>query len=145
ENLRRGWRIVMAGGYVAYYYNNTAWDIVKPDPEAPGNARFRIMKQVMESVPYWRMDPVPSLAAGGMCIADPAGTWMCYVEGSKQRRKENTITLNLTGSGGPASVEWINTWSGERKTGGEVNGGIAVLEYPESFEKAPAVVVIRRK
>ncbi|MBC8164711.1 MAG: DUF4038 domain-containing protein [Bryobacteraceae bacterium] len=145
EMLRRAWRIQMAGGYLAYYYNNTAWDIVKPDPEPPGHSRWQILKQTMESLPYWRMDPVPSLAAGGTCLAEPAATWICYVEGSNTRRKENTLTLNLTSLSGPAKAEWINTWSGDRATAGEVSNGIKVFQYPEAFDKAPAILLIQRK
>lgn len=145
EMLRRAYRILMAGGYVAYYYNNTAWDIVKPDPEPPGHARWQILKETFESLPYWRMDPVPALAVGGTCLAEPSTTWLCYLEGSKTRRKENNITLNLTKLSGPATAEWVNTWTGERKAAGQVTGGIVVLDYPETFEKAPALLILRRK
>ncbi|MDZ4798909.1 MAG: DUF5060 domain-containing protein [Bryobacteraceae bacterium] len=145
EMLRRAWRIQMAGGYLAYYYNNTAWDIVKPDPEPPGHARWQILKQTMESLPYWRMDPVPSLAAGGTCLAEPAATWICYLEGSKTRLRENALHLNLTSLSAPASAEWINTWTGDRLPAGEASSGIKTFEYPASFDKAPAVLVIRRK
>lgn len=91
------------------------------------------------------MDPVPSLAVGGTCLAEPAATWICYLEGSKTRRKENNLKLNLTSLSGPASAEWINTWTGDRLPAAEVPGGIKVFEYQESFDKAPAVLVIRRK
>jgi len=143
ENLRRGYRILMAGGYIAYYYNNTAWDIVKPDPEPPGHPRFEILKKTFESVPYWRMNPVPDLAVGGRCLAEPAVQWMCYVEGDKARRKENNITLNLTMLHGPVTAEWIDTWTGERKPGGRVTAGIRTLDYPEFPDKAPALLILR--
>jgi hypothetical protein len=142
EMLRRAWRIVMAGGYIAYYYNNTAWDIVKPDPEPPGHARWQILKETLESLPYWRMNPVPSLAVGGVCLAEPAVQWICYVEASKPRPRDNRITLNLTGLSGPLKAEWINTWTGERKTAGSVSSGVVVLPYPDSFDKAPALLLL---
>ncbi len=145
EMLRRAYLITMAGGYVAYYYNNTAWDIVKPDPEPPGHARWQILKQLFESVPYWRMDPVPSLAVGGTCIAEAAANWLCYLEGSKPRRKENTLVLNLTGLSGPASAEWVNSWTGERKAAGQTAGGVVSFEYPQEFAPAPALLLLRRK
>jgi hypothetical protein len=144
EMLKRAYRILMAGGYVAYYYNNTAWDIVKPDPEPPGQARWQILKQTFESIPYWRMDPVPNLAVGGTCLAEAASTWICYLEGAKTRRKENNITLNLTSLSGKANAEWINTWTGARKAAGEVSGGIKTFDYPEDFNRAPALLILRR-
>lgn len=145
EMLRRAWRIQMAGGYLAYYYNNTAWDIVKPDPEPPGHARWQILKQTMESVPYWRMNPALSLSAGGPCLAEPGTAWVCYLEGSKTRDKENVLTLNLTTLSGAASAEWINTWTGDRLPAGETTPGIRTFPYPQSFDRAPAALVIRRK
>lgn len=144
ENLRRGWRILMAGGYLAYYYNNTAWDIVKPDPEPPGHQRWQLLKQVMESVPYWRMEPVPALAAGGVCQAEPTSVWVCYVEADKERVRDNQIRLNLSRVEGPFQAEWIDTWTGARKPAGEVKRGVAVLRHPEEFGKAPAVLILRK-
>jgi hypothetical protein len=90
------------------------------------------------------MDPVPSLAVGGTCLAEPAANWICYLEGAKTRRKENNITLNLTGLAAPTAAEWINTWTGERKSAGEAKPGIQVFDYPESFNKAPALLLIRK-
>jgi hypothetical protein len=135
----------MAGGYLAYYYNNTAWDVVKPDPEPPGPARWQILKETMESVPYWRMNPVPPLAVGGTCLAEPAATWLCYVESRNERRGRKTIRLNLTDLSGPASAEWINTWTGDRLPSGEVSAGVRAFEHPAAFGDAPAILVIRRK
>ena len=44
EQLNRAWLVYLAGGYGVYYYSNTAWDVVKPDPEPPGMKRFQLLK-----------------------------------------------------------------------------------------------------
>ena len=144
ENLARGWRILMAGGYIAYYYNNTAWDIVKPDPEPPGYARFQILKQVFESVPYWRMDPQPGMVVGGTCLSDRSHTMLCLAEGKQPREKERALTLNLTPFDGPLNAEWINAWSGERKPAGKTSTPVARFDYPADFQGAPAILLLRR-
>ena len=118
EMLRRAYRITMAGGYVAYYYNNTAWDIVKPDPEPPGHPRWQILKETFEKLPYWRMDPVPSLAVGTTCLAEVDSNWLCYVEPMDIRNRPRRITLNLSGLPGKFDAQWVNTWSGASKSGG---------------------------
>ena len=41
EVIRRAYLIYLAGGYGVYYYDDTAWDVVKIDPEPPGYKRFR--------------------------------------------------------------------------------------------------------
>ena len=143
-NLVRAYRILFAGGYIAYYYNNTAWDIVKPDPEPPGMARFQILKQLFESVPYWRMDPAPALAVGGDCLSDGATTMMCLAEGEQPREKDRHLTLNLTGFSGALGAEWVNTWTGERKVMGRIEAGVATVDYPADFGGAPAILVLRR-
>lgn len=144
ENLVRGYRILMAGGYIAYYYNNTAWDIVKPDPEPPGHARFQILKQVFESTPYWRMNPEPALAVGGTCLTDKSSTMLCLAEGKHARAKERRLILNLTSFDGALTAEWINTWTGARKPAGKPAPGITEFDYPMDFDGAPALLLLRR-
>ncbi|MBN8731475.1 MAG: DUF4038 domain-containing protein [Acidobacteria bacterium] len=143
-NLVRAYRILFAGGYIAYYYNNTAWDIVKPDPEPPGMARFQILKQLFESVPYWRMNPAPALAVGGKCLSDDATTMMCLAEGEQARAKDRHLTLNLMGFSGALGAEWVNTWTGERKAMGRIEAGVATIDYPADFGGAPAILILRR-
>lgn len=78
EVLRRAYLTYLAGGYHVYYYNNTAWDVVKPEPESPGNARFQQLKETLEALPYWRMEPVNELSIGGPCLAIPGEVYACY-------------------------------------------------------------------
>ena len=60
--LRRAYLTYMAGAYHVYYYNNTAWDVVKPEPEVAGAARFQQLNETLSALPYWRMEPANQLA-----------------------------------------------------------------------------------
>jgi hypothetical protein len=139
EFLRRAWHIYLAGGYGVYYYNNTAWDVVKPDPEPPGMQRFQLLRQTLESLPYWRMKPSNHLAAGGPCLALPGEAYIFYVEG-------DPLIVNLGGleAPGEARAEWINTWDGAREKASVRAGGALKLRKPASFGQAPAVLVVQR-
>jgi hypothetical protein len=138
EQLRRAYLVYFAGGYGVYYYHNTAWDVVKPDPEPPGMQRFQLLKETLSGLPYWRMTPSDQLAVGGPCLALPAEAYAFYVEDSR-------ITANLEQLENPerAGVEWIDTWTGVRQTAGPVRAGVVRMTKPESFGKAPAVLVVK--
>ncbi len=138
ELLRRAYHIYLAGGYGVYYYNNTAWDVIKPDPEPPGMKVFQLLKESLDSLPYWKMEPANNLAIGGPCLALPGESYAFYLEG-------NEITINLTAlDRGPVTAEWINTWTGEKvKTSNRP--GVRRTKKPESFGAAPALLIVRRK
>jgi hypothetical protein len=134
--LDRAYRIYFAGGYAVYYYNNTAWDVVKPDPEPPGMRRWQILKETMSSLPYWRMEPHNELAVGAACLMEPGGVFAFYVSGDE-------IAVNLRGRGVPTPAEWIDTWSGARQSAGTLDPGLLMLHKPKSFADAPAVLIVR--
>lgn len=79
EVLRGAYEVYLSGGYFVYYYSNTAWDLVKPDPEPPGMQRFQILKENLSVLPYWLMTPRPELAVGGPCLAIPGQVYAAYV------------------------------------------------------------------
>ena len=80
EVLRRAYLTYLAGGYHVYYYNNTAWDVIKPEPESPGAPRFQQLKETLSALPYWRMKPSNELAFGGTCLAVPGEVYACYTD-----------------------------------------------------------------
>jgi hypothetical protein len=135
ELLRRAYHIHLAGGYGVYYYNNTAWDVIKPDPEPPGLRGFQRLKETLSALPYWRMEPANHLAAGGPCLALAGEAYAFYAEGPE-------LTINLTGLEQPATAEWINTWTGEREKA-SARPGVRRLRKPESFGAAPGLLVVR--
>jgi hypothetical protein len=138
EHLRRAYHIYLAGGYGVYYYNNTAWDVVKPDPEPPGMPRFQLLKEALSALPYWRMTPANHLAVGGPALALEGEAYAFYVEGAN-------LTVNLRGLADPvaAKAEWINTWSGARERA-PLGGAVSRLQKPAAWARTPALLVVRR-
>src|ERR1700741_3244304 len=99
--IRGAYEVDLSGGSFAYYYSNTAWDLVKPDPEPPGMPRFQILKENLSALPYWLMKPKPELAAGGPCLAIPGNVYAFLVQpltrpvtsGGPQRRQRPNAAL----------------------------------------------------
>jgi hypothetical protein len=146
EHLRRAYVIYFAGGYGAYYYNNTAWDVVKPDPEPPGMARWLILKQTLSELPYWRMSPCNEMAIGGTGLCDGGAVRAFYLDpagpGLNQRQGAR-MTLNLRGMNSPAEAVWVNTWTGERTEPVKIRPSVSTWQKPESFGEAPAILIVR--
>ncbi|MCC7175404.1 MAG: hypothetical protein IT159_09435, partial [Bryobacterales bacterium] len=138
EQLRRAWLVYMAGGYGVYYYHNTAWDVVKVEPEPPGMKAFQLLKDTLSALPYWRMEPMPQLASKP-CLARPGEAYAFYVDGT-------SLVANLTGLESPAkaAAEWVDTWTGRREKATIQQAGVLKLSKPESFGKAPGVLVVRQ-
>ena len=162
--IRGAYEVYLSGGYFVYYYSNTAWDLIKPDPEPPGMARFQILKDSLSKLPYWLMEPKTELAAGGPCLAIPGEVYAYLVQ--RSRRPEGSpppspaqaqvpsrprsklgqsreIAVNLNALAGPAIAEWINIWSGEKSESRIDGPGVYQLDRPQSFGDAPALLIVR--
>jgi hypothetical protein len=138
EQLRRAYWIYLAGGYGVYYYHYTSWDVNKIDPEPPGYAAFEILRRSLEPLPYWRMNPANHLAVDGPCLALPGEAYAVYAE-------KPSVTVNLHALEGAGDAAWIDTWTGARQSF-EVHGGaVRKLTKPESFGKAPGLLLIRKE
>jgi len=136
EFLRRAYVISFAGGYVVYYYNNTAWDVLRPDPEPPGMARWQTLKNTLSSLPYWRMSPCPERALGGPALCEAGGgAFAAYVPGAN-------ITINLRHLRAGAKVHWVNTWTGEKVPAEAVEPKVMRLRKPGAIGDAPAILVV---
>ena len=137
EVLRRAWLIYLAGGYGVYYYSNTAWDLIKPEPEPPGYARFQLLKETLSALPYWRMEPENRLAVEGPCLALEGEAYACYAEGKR-------ITVNLSRMAPGSTAEWIDTWTGAKQSAAIGRPGVQTIEKPKDFGEAPGLLVVRR-
>lgn len=138
EVLRRAYLIYMGGGYGVYYYHNTAWDVVKIDPEPPGYKRFKQLRDTLAPLPYWQMEPNNDLAVGGSCLALPGRVYAFFVEGNK-------VTVNLRALEIAASGEWIDTWTGATSATPLAGPGVYSFFKPKSFGAAPGVLVVRAR
>jgi hypothetical protein len=159
QMIRGAYEVYLSGGYFVYYYSNTAWDLVKPDPEPPGMQRFQILKENLSSLPYWKMEPEPQLAIGGPCLALPGEVYAFYVVpsalgpatgsnsagrgGRGGAARFGEITVNLTALGRQATARWTNTWTGEHVEQEILGPGVYQLSRPASFGAAPALLIVK--
>jgi hypothetical protein len=133
----RAYMVTWAGSHPVYYYNNTAWDVVKPDPEPPGMRRWKVLKDVVTSLPYWDMTPHDELGVGTLCLAKPGEVYAFYGAGPDFR-------VNLRGLAGQGRGTWVDTWTGERNDAGAIEPAVQLLRKPGGFGDAPAVLIVRR-
>jgi len=164
DMIRGAYEVYLSGGYFVYYYSNTAWDVVKPDPEPPGMPRFQTLKENLAALPYWLMEPKPELAAGGPCLAIPGEVYAYLVQPS--RRPEGSpaptasrpprvgrpslgqareIAINLNALQGPATAQWVNIWSGEKSESAIAGPGVYQFNRPASFGAAPGILIVRAR
>jgi Protein of unknown function (DUF4038)/Domain of unknown function (DUF5060) len=168
DMIRGAYEVYLSGGYFVYYYSNTAWDLVKPDPEPPGMPRFQILKENLAALPYWLMEPRPELAAGGPCLAIPGEVYAYLVQPSRRPEgspqpppaasrppgangarprlgQSREIALNLNALQGPATAQWVNIWSGEKSESAIAGPGIYQFNRPASFGLAPGLLIVRAR
>jgi Protein of unknown function (DUF4038)/Domain of unknown function (DUF5060) len=168
EMIRGAYEVYLSGGYFVYYYSNTAWDVVKPDPEPPGMLRFQTLKENLAALPYWLMEPKPELAAGGPCLAIPGEVYAYLVQPSRRPEgsppppptasrppvvnserprlgQSREIAVNLNALQGPATVQWVNIWSGEKSESAIAGPGVYQFNRPPSFGAAPGLLIVRAR
>ena len=136
EVIRRAYLIYLAGGYGVYYYDDTAWDVVKIDPEPPGYKRFRQLKETLGQLPYWEMIPADDLAVGGPCLTLPGRMYVFFAESGK-------IIVNLRDIEKNASGEWIDIWTGARESVPIGGPAVYTLNKPKAFGAAPGLLIVR--
>jgi hypothetical protein len=172
DMIRGAYEVYLSGGYFVYYYSNTAWDLVKPDPEPPGMARFQILRDNLSALPYWLMEPRPELAIGGPCLAIPGEVYAFLAQelpgrsaagagrgnpapgptvagpargrgGDMSMGNNRELAVNLNSLHGPAAAQWTNIWTGEKSDSQIPGPGVYQFRRPASFGAAPGLLVIR--
>ena len=134
EVCRRAWEICMAGGYVAYYYTYTAWDVIRPQDTPPGYAYFKRLRDFFETTGYWLMEPADELVSEGYCLANPGKEYVVFLNRAKP------FTLKLAGLAEPLPAEWYQPLSGKRLPGGRLGAGEHRLQPPADWGAGPVVL-----
>ncbi len=137
EVCRRAWEVCMAGGYGAYYYTYTAWDVIRPDDSPPGYQYFHQLREFFERTAYWRMTPSDVLVSEGYCLAQPGQEYIVLLH------KPAPFQLRLGGLAGPAKAEWFNPFTGQRRDAGSLGNGVQRLTPPDDWGEAPVVLHVR--
>lgn len=141
EVLRRTWLVTMGGGYINYYYVNTAWTVFIHRPIPPGYAAHRIYREFWESTDYWRLAPDNAPLAGQprevYCRCDPEREYVVFDEAGK------AFEMTLAGDS-TYSARWLNPVGGEYVNLGDVASGRQRFDPP--FGRGNwAVLHVRRR
>ena len=134
EVLRRAWEISVAGGYTAYYYTYTAWDVVRPDDTPPGYDYFKHLRSFFETTRYWELSPVDNLVSEGWCLANPGKEYVVF------QNHAVPFTLQVAGASGPLEAVWYHPWTGQRVDTGSLGNGEQRLIPPTIWGTDPVAL-----
>jgi hypothetical protein len=134
EVCRRGWEVCMAGGFGAYYYTYTAWDIIRPGDTPPGYEYFKNLRHFFETIHYWKMKPTEGVTSDGYCLADEGHEYAIFLN------EAQPFTLNLRGLAGPLSGEWYRPFNGARLAAGTLGNGRSELTPPAQWGSGPVAL-----
>ena len=137
QTLGTAWEIQMAGGYAAYYYTYTAWDVIRPLDVPPGYAYFKHFGDFWRSTEYWKLEPSDKLVSGGWCLAQPGREYVVF------ENPPQPFTLEIAGAKSPLPGEWFNPHTGQRAAAGSFRNGTASLTPPADWGSAPLVLHLK--
>ncbi len=128
------WEIAMAGGYIAYYYTYTAWDVIRPLDVPPGYAMMKHFGDFWRATEYWTLEPSDKLVSAGYCLTNPGREYVVF------EKSAAPFTLEIAGAKSPLTAEWFNPFTGKRTAAGTLNNGTAKLTPPADWDNAPLVL-----
>jgi hypothetical protein len=128
------WEIAMAGGYIAYYYTYTAWDVVRPLDVPPGYAMMKHFGDFWRATEYWMLEPSDKLVNAGYCLANPGHEYVVF------QKQPEPFTLEIGGAQSPLKAEWFNPRTGTRTPAAPLKNGTASLAPPADWGNAPLVL-----
>jgi hypothetical protein len=134
EVCRRAWEVQMAGGYGAYYYTYTAWDVIRPRDNPPGYAYFKHLRDFFEGTGYWRMEPKDELVSAGYCLVEPGQEYIVFLNNALP------FSLKLGGLSQPLKAEWYQPLTGKRQPAGTLTNGTAQLTPPSDWGNGPVAL-----
>ena len=137
EVCRRAWEICLAGGYIAYYYTYTAWDVIRPEHTPPGYAYFKNLYDFFTSTEYWKMNPASELVSEGYCLANPGNEYIVFLN------KAKPFTIKIENAGKALKGEWYHPFTGEKVDAGILNNGVVELKPPVSWGEVPVALHIK--
>ncbi|GIX06588.1 MAG: hypothetical protein KatS3mg115_0991 [Candidatus Poribacteria bacterium] len=138
--LRWTWAIYLGGGYPCYYYNNTAWDLIKYEPEPPGWVRYRHLRRFLERADLNPMVPDNEYVNRGFCSAEPGRQYLIYLP------EGGGVQLDLTAvpKGREVRALWMDIYTGEEAVVAvEERGFRTGLSNPLREPEHPCAVLVR--
>lgn len=138
EVCRRAWEVYMAGGFGAYYYTYTAWDIIRPNDRPPGYEYFKNLYDFFTSTGYWKMKPLEGVASDGYCLADAGREYVVFLNSAAP------FTLTLGELPAPLTGEWYQPFRGAWLAAGKIGNGRLDLTPPAEWGGGPVVLHLKR-
>lgn len=132
------WEIAMAGGYVAYYYTYTAWDVVRPLDVPPGYAMMKHFNNFWRATEYWKLEPSDKLVSVGYCLANSGQEYVVF------QKQAVPFSLEISNAKSMLQAEWFNLRTGNRTTATLIGNGIVTLAPPADWGNVPLVLHVRR-
>jgi hypothetical protein len=129
----------MAGGYMAYYYTYTAWDVIRPLDVPPGYAYFKHFGDFWRATDYWLLQPSDKLVSAGWCLANPGREYVTF------QNAPTLFTLDIANAAAPLQAEWFNPQTGQRTKVGSFENGVAQFTPPSGWGHVPVVLHLATK
>jgi hypothetical protein len=138
EVCRRAWEVCIAGGYGAYYYTYTAWDVIRPQDTPPGYAYFKHLRDFFESPEYWSLEPADSLTSAGFCLAQPGKRYLVFLNHAAP------FLLKLEGIDAPLPASWYQPLTGVWQSARPLSNGTAQMIPPPAWGDGPIALRVSR-
>lgn len=138
ETARFIWEVQMAGGYNAYYYTHTAWDVIRTKDTPPGYTYVKNFYDFFNKTKYWLLQPADSLVSTGYCLANTGKEYVVF------QNKSTSFTLQLTGISKPIKAQWYHPFTGEYIDAGKISNGLNELKPPVELGAGPVVLYIHK-
>jgi len=132
------WEVQMAGGYNAYYYTYTAWDVIRPLDTPPGYAYLKNFRDFFIKTQYWLMQSNDSLVSTGYCLANPGKEYVVY------QYQPATFKLKISGAAKPLKALWYQPLSGKYLDAGILRNGSNELTSPTAFGNGLVVLHVKQ-
>ncbi|MFI5300041.1 MAG: DUF4038 domain-containing protein [Polyangiales bacterium] len=138
----RAWQIALGGGFGAYYYTYTAWDVVRPDDTPPGYAYLKHFTDFFATTAFWDLKPADSTVK-----LDAGATGKAYAlanEGVEYVAYESAaagLSLTVSGAASALEVRWFQPLTGAWQDGTSIGAGVAHLSPPTGWSGPVALHV----
>ena len=137
----------MAGGYAAYYYTYTAWDVIRPDDEPPGYRLWANLAAFFSAMHFRLLRPADELVRiaeagrGGnaiYCLANPGEEYVVFTN------RPAAFEISLEGARQFAG-RWYDPFAGEWSEAGVFEPGTVRVEPPEHAPRQPTVLHLQHE
>jgi hypothetical protein len=132
------WAVYAGGGYPCYYYNNTAWDLIRPEPEPPSWERYADLRATLEAFDLNRMRPDREFVSRGLALVDPGRQYLLFLP------EGGDVEVDLTDVDRVVDCEALDVLTGDRASVGLEPGGFeTAIENPLPAPDHPCAVAVQ--